>query len=307
MGCPARRGLSRAGAWDFLSFVIGEALTVLAIPLICAMTQQDRRGAVESSTSPEEGRLKMRRPIVVLMFLIIAVLAMVGNEAHAITIKEPFVFVDRFPDESRQLGFTPGNVVQIGAHVTSTDAPIAEATARNLETGAVLTLTQKRIGAAQTDILVLLWPFPPFDPSTHKGVWEIKVKDEKGNEAAARTHRLDKVGRTMPYVPSIMASGDPLAPMITWGAPKQDEIPGECEIRYVVRLLKNVNTQMYISKPPTSDLKQQIPEGVLKPENVAETYVRIESQCLDKDDMDHAVPVELKSETFRSLKEALGK
>jgi hypothetical protein len=227
-------------------------------------------------------------------------------KAHAIEIKEPFVFIDRFPDESKQLGFAPGNVVQIGAKVTAGDVPIAEATAKNLDTGVVLKLIEKRIGAGQTDILVLLWPFPPFDPSTHKGVWEIKIKDEKGNEASARTHRLDKVA-TMPYVRDIKASGNALAPVITWAAPKQDEIPTQCKIRYVVRLLKDMNSQIYISKPPTSDLKQQIPEGVLKPENVSDTYVRIESQCLDADDMDHAVPVELKSETFRSLKEASAK
>jgi hypothetical protein len=197
-------------------------------------------------------------------------------------------------------------VVQIGAKVTAGDVPIAEATAKNLDTGVVLKLIEKRIGAGQTDILVLLWPFPPFDPSTHRGVWEIKIKDEKGNEASARTHRLDKVAM-MPYVRDIKASGNALAPVITWAAPKQDEIPTQCKIRYVVRLLKDMNNQIYISKPPTSDLKQQIPEGVLKPENVPDTYVRIESQCLDADDMDHAVPVELKSETFRSLKEASAK
>jgi hypothetical protein len=63
------------------------------------------------------------------------VLTMVIAQAQAITIKEPFVFVDRFPDESKQLGFTPGNVVQLGAHVTPSDSPITEATGRNLDTG----------------------------------------------------------------------------------------------------------------------------------------------------------------------------
>jgi hypothetical protein len=264
---------------------------------------EDQPDTVESSIGPDEGRLQMRRSIVVPMFLTIVLASFM---AHAIEIKEPFVFVDRFPDESKQMGFTPGNVVQIGAKVTAGDVPIAEATAKNLDTGVVLKLIQKRIGTAQTDILVLLWPFPPFDPSTHKGVWEIKVKDEKGNEAAARTHRLDKVA-TMPYVYNIKASGNPLAPMITWAASKQDGIPTECKIMYVVRLLKDVNNQIYMSKPPTQDLKQQVPEGVLKPENIPDMYVRIESQCLDTDDMGHAAPVELKSETFRSLKEASGK
>jgi hypothetical protein len=71
-------------------------------------------------------------------------------------------------------------------------------------------------------------------------------------------------------------------------------------------LLKNIGNQFYKSKTPTDDPKEQIPEGVLKPENISDTYVRIESQCLDKDDMDHPVPTELKSETFRPLKEAWG-
>ena len=247
----------------------------------------------------------MRRLIFVAIVLAI-VLAMVTSQAHAITITEPFIFVDRFPDESKQLGFTPGNVVQIGALVTPGDSPITEATAKNLDTGLVLKLTPRQIGTIFTNILFLYWPFPPLDPSIHKGVWEIRVKDEKGNEAVAKTHRLDKVG-TLPYVGNIKASGNPLAPMITWTAPKQEEIPTKCKIVYVVRLLKDINNQFYRSKTPTDDLKEQIPEGFLKSENISDTYVRIECQCLDVDDMDHPNPIELKSETFRSLKEALGK
>jgi hypothetical protein len=247
----------------------------------------------------------MRRLIFVPIFLAI-VLATVTSQAHAITIKHPFIYVDRFPDESKQLGFPPGNVVQIGAFVTPGDSPITEATAKNLDTGLVLKLTPVQAGAIYTDILFQYWPYPPLDPSIHKGVWEIRVKDEKGNEAVAKTHRLDKVG-TMPYVGNIKASGNPLAPMITWTAPKQEEIPTKCKIVYVVRLLKNINNQFYKTKIPTDDLKEQIPEGFLKPENLSDTYVRIECQCLDTDDMDHPVPIELKSETFRSLKEASGK
>jgi hypothetical protein len=233
-------------------------------------------------------------------------LTIVNFQAHAITIKEPFVFVDRFPDESKQLGFTPGNVLQVGAFVTPGDSPITEATARSLDTGLVLKLTSRQTGTIYTDILFLHWPFPPFDPSAHKGVWEIRVKDEKGNEAVAKTHRLDKVG-TMPYVKNIRASGNPVAPIITWTAPNKEEIPKTCKTMYVVRLLKDIGNQFYKSKTPTDDPKEQIPEGVLKPENAADTYVRIETQCLDTDDMDHPVPTELKSETFRPLKEALGK
>jgi hypothetical protein len=247
----------------------------------------------------------MRRLIFVPIFLAI-VLAMVTSQAHAITIKDAFIFVDRFPDESKPLGFTPGNVVQIGAFVLPGDSPITEATAKNLDTGLVLKLTPVQVGTIYTGILLEYFPFPPLDPSMHKGVWEIRVKDEKGNEAVAKTHRLDKVG-TMPHVGNIKASGNPLAPMITWTPPKQEEIPTKCKIVYVVRLLKDINNQFYRSKTPTEDLKEQIPEGLLKPENISDTYVRIECQCLDVDDMDQPNPIELKSETFRPLKEALGK
>jgi hypothetical protein len=247
----------------------------------------------------------MRRLIWVSMFLAIVV-ALVTSKAHAITIKAAFVFVDRYPDEAKQLGFSPGNVVQLGAVVAPGDSPITEATARNLDTGLVLKLTSIQIGTIYTDILYLYWPLPPLDPSNHKGVWEISVKDEKGNEAVAETHRLDKVG-AMPYVGNIKASGNPLAPMITWTAPNKEEIPTKCKIGYMVHLLKDVNNQLYRSKALTYGLKKQIPEGVLKPENIPDTYVRIECQCLDRDDMDHPVPIELKSETFRPLKKALGK
>jgi len=248
---------------------------------------------------------EMRRLILIPMFLAIF-LALVTSNAYAITIKMAFVFVDRFPDEAEPLGFTPGNVVQLGAFVTPGDSPIAAVTAKNLDTGLVLNLTSRQVGTIYTDILFLYYPFPPLDPSTHKGVWEIRVKDEKGNEAVAKTHRLDKVGE-MPYVGNIRASGNPLAPMITWTAPKQEEIPEKCKIGYMVRLLKDVDNQFYRSKKITYELQEQIPEGLLKPENIADTYVRIECQCLDTDDMDHPVPVELKSETFRPLKEVLGK
>lgn len=247
----------------------------------------------------------MRRLVLLPMFLAIC-LAVVTSNAHAITIKAAFVFVDRFPDEAKQLGFTPGNVVQLGAFVTPGDSPITEATAKNLDTGLVLKLTSRQVGTIYTDNLFLYWPFPLFDPSKHKGVWEIKVKDENGNEAVAKTHRLNKVGE-MPYVGNITASGNPLAPMITWTAPKQEEIPEKCKIGYMVRLIKDVDNQFYRSKKITYELQEQIPEGLLKPENIPDTYVRIECQCLDTDDMDHPVPVELKSETFRPLKEALGK
>ena len=98
---------------------------------------------------------------------------------------------DRFPDEAGPLGFPTGNVVQIGAFITSGDSPITEVTAKNLDTGLELKLTQLNLGTIYKDLLYEFTPFPPLDPNKHKGVWEIKARDEKGNEAVAKTHRLD--------------------------------------------------------------------------------------------------------------------
>jgi len=93
--------------------------------------------------------------------------------------------------------------------------------------------------------------------------------------------------------------------MITWSALDPTRYPSECKIKYKVRLLKSNLEQFYATKKGTSETKDQIPEGILKPEDLAETYVRIETQCWDTDDKDQPVPVELKSETFMPLAKAL--
>jgi hypothetical protein len=245
----------------------------------------------------------MRRLILVPLFLAV-VLAMINPCAYAMKIRYAFVFADRFPDEAERLGFSQGNVVQVGAMVKAGDSPITEATATNLDTGLVLNLAPRQIGAAYTNLLFLHRPFPPLDPGKHTGVWEVRLKDEKGNEAVAKTHRFDVVGK-LPYVGNIEASGNPVAPKITWSALKREGTPSKCKIGYRVRLLKDVSNQFYRSKKLLSDPKHQIPEGILTPDIIPYTYVRIEAQCWDKDDKDHPVAVELKSETFRSLEEAL--
>lgn len=245
----------------------------------------------------------MKKIIVIPLFLVIA-LAMVYPCAYAMEIKFAFVFIDRFPDEAKSLGFPTGNLLQIGAFITPGDSSIKEVTAKNLDTGLELKLTQLNLGTIYKDLLYEFTPFPPFDPSKHLGVWEIKVKDEKGNETIAKTHRLDKVGK-MPYVKNIKASGNPLAPMITWSAPDKD-YPPECKIKYTVRLHKTIHSQFYKSKKGFTETKEQIPEGFLKSEDIPDTYVRVECQCWDTSDKDQPVPMELRSETFRSLKEALG-
>ena len=246
----------------------------------------------------------MRRLILVPLCLVI-ILGMVNPCAYAMEIKFALAFTDRFPEEAAPLGFTPGNVVQVGAVVKAGDSNITEATATNLDTGLVLNLIQRNIGAAQTNLLFLHWPFPPLDPDKHKGVWEIRIRDEKGNEAIARSHRLDKVGE-LPYVENIKASGSPFAPTITWTALKKGDYPPECKIKYRVRLLKNNLNQFYKTKKLLSDTKDEIPRGTLKYEDIPDTYIRIETQCWDTHDKDHPVGVELKSETFRPFVEAFG-
>jgi hypothetical protein len=245
----------------------------------------------------------MKKLLFIPLFLVIS-LAIINPCAYAMKIKYAFIFVDRFPDEAGPLGFPTGNVVQIGAFITPGDSSITEVTAKNLDTGLELKLTQLNLGTIYKDLLYEFTPFPPLDPNKHKGVWEIKTRDEKGNATVAKTHRLDKTGK-MPYVKNIKASGNPLAPLITWSAPEKD-YPPECKIKYKVRLLKNSRSQFYKSKKGLSDPKEQIPEGFLKPEDIPDTYVRIECQCWDADEEDSSMPLELRSETFRLLKEVLG-
>ena len=245
----------------------------------------------------------MRKLILVPMFLAI-VLALVNPCAYAMKIKFAVAFVDRFPDEAGPLGFIPGNVLQVGAIVKPGDFTITEATATNLDTGLVLNLVRRNIGAVYTNLLFNNWPFPPLDPDKHKGVWEIRVRDEKGNEAVAKSHRLDKVGE-LPYVENIKASGSRFAPTITWTALKEGDYPPECKIKYRVRLLKNNGNQFYKTKKLSSEPKDEIPRGILKYEDIPDTYIRIETQCWDSES-DHPVAVEAKSETFRPLVEAFG-
>jgi hypothetical protein len=253
----------------------------------------------------------MKRSILVPLFLVV-VLALAATTTYAISVKYPFVYINRFPDEGESLlGYGKGNLLSLGAFVIPGDFPVTEVTAKNLDTGLILKLTTLTgVDKIYKGKMTLYHTYesgrkyPPFDPSKHLGVWEIRAKDEKGNEVAAKTHRLDKVGE-MPFVGNIKASGNPLAPTISWSAPQEGGYPPECKIRYAVRLLKSGGDQFYRSKY-TNDTKHEIPEGVLKSEDIPGTHIRVECQCVDPDDKEYAVPVELRSDTFRPLKEALG-
>ena len=77
-------------------------------------------------------------------------------------------------------------------------------------------------------------------------------------------------------------------------------------VEYRVRLLKDYYNQLYRSES-MSNTQHQIPEGKIKSEDLSDLYVRVECQGLDKDDSDHPVALELRSETIKPLKEALGK
>ena len=244
------------------------------------------------------------RKLILTSFCLVLSLAVFATNAFTADIKFAFVFIDRFPEEARPLGFDPGDVLQVGALVKAGDSPIVDATATNLDSGLVLKLSSRNIGAIYKDVLLIHNPFPNFNPNQHLGIWQIRVKDERGNESVAKTHRLDKADQ-LPYVTNIKATGDPLAPLVTWSAPDQSQYPSDCKIKYKVRLLKSNLEQFYATKKGTSETRDQIPEGVLKSDDIAKTYIRVETQCWDTAVTNQPVPVELNSETFRPLAEAL--
>ncbi len=224
--------------------------------------------------------------------------------ADEITIKFPFAFMDRFQPGSQQLGGPEGNVLQVGCFIKPAGSPIKEVTIKNLDTGLVLTATPVNVGKIWSG-LYQVFPMPSFDTSKHMGVWGIWVKDKKGNEATAKTHKLNIIGE-MPYLEGVKASGNPLAPMITWSAPNEKDIPQGVKVRYRVRLLKDMNNKFYKSSI-TSDTKYQIPEGLIKSEDLSKIYIRVSTSGYDKNDSEHPLPLELQSQTFMPLNEALGK
>jgi hypothetical protein len=245
----------------------------------------------------------MKKKVLLLTLCLFFTMVINALSADEITIKFPFAFMDRFPDGTQQLGFPEGDVFQVGCFIKPADSPIKEVTVKNLDTGLALKATPVIVG----DIFSGLYqvdPMPAFDPNKHMGVWEIRVKDEKGNEAVAKTHKMDMKGK-MPYLEGLKASGNPLAPTLTWSAPNEKDIPQGANVRYQVRLLKDNNNQLYRSS--TFETNFQIPEGVIKSEDLSKIYVRVGCQGWDKNDSEHPFPLELNSQTFMPLKEALGK
>jgi hypothetical protein len=216
----------------------------------------------------------------------------------------PFAFKDRFPGSSQHLGFQKGELLMVGAFIQPDDNPITEVTATNLSSGLELYLFSPNIGTILSGAYFPV-PLPPFNMDYHLGIWEIRVEDEEGNVVHAQTHDLDKT-ETMPYVKDIQASGDPLAPTISWRAPKQKDVPEWCEVHYRVRLLKYADDQFYASSPTTATFIE-IPAGFLAPEDIIDTYVRIECRGIDFNEWEYFQPpyyphpLEIRSETFRPL------
>jgi hypothetical protein len=110
----------------------------------------------------------------------------------------------------------------------------------------------------------------------------------------------------MPYLKGLKATGNRLAPMISWSAPNVADIPQGATVRYRVRLIKDMYNQFYKSKIIT-ETSHQIPEGTIKSEDLSKVYVRIECQGWDKNNKEHPLPLSLQSQTFMTLEEALGK
>lgn len=243
--------------------------------------------------------------ILVALCLFFVIVTNALSEEDKIEIKLSWAFMNRFQPESQHLGTPEGNVLQAGCMVKPAGSPIKEVTVKNLDTGLVLTAQPVDAGKIWSG-LYEVFPMQPFDPSKHMGVWEISVIDEKGNKAMVKTNKLDIKG-VMPFLENVKASGNPLAPMISWSAPNEKDLPQGVAVRYRVRLLTDFMNQFYRSQIITTTT-HQIPEGTIKSEeDLSKIYIRIECQGWDKNDKVHPSPLDLSSQTFKPLNKALGK
>jgi hypothetical protein len=238
--------------------------------------------------------------LIVCLFVVMVTSPLLADE---FIISTPFAFQERFPDGLQQIGFSEGNFLQVGCFIKPAGAPVKEITVKNLDTGLVLKASPVNPGKIFSG-LYQVFPMPVFDPSLHMGVWEIRVKDQAGNETTAKTHKLDIKGK-MPFVEGVKASGDSLSPAITWNAPGENDMPQGAKIRYQVRLLKAGN-QFYRSSGTTLTA-HAIPEGVIKAEDLSKIYVRVQCQGWDQNDHEHFLPLELQSSTILPLKKIMEK
>ena len=147
----------------------------------------------------------MKKRNFLIMLLLLVLLGVVPITVQAVEINT-FVFLDQFPENSVALGFPKERVIQVGAFVKAGDTNIKEVTAVNLESG--VTLNARLIGELSKIMptIYLVEPMPAFDSSKHMGIWEIRVKDDKGEVFTVKTHKLDKIEK-MPYVENLKVSG----------------------------------------------------------------------------------------------------
>ncbi len=243
------------------------------------------------------------KAILVVLCLFFGVVANALSAEDKPTIKISYAFMNRFQPVSQQIGFPEGNVIQVGCLVKPASSPIKKVTVKNLDSGLVLEAPPVDVGKILSGLYEI--PLLPFDPSKHMGAWEIRVIDEKSNEATAKTAKLNLKGE-MPYLKGLKASGNRFGPMISWTAPNEGDIPQGAAVRYRVRLLKDIYNQFYKSKIITNT-SHRIPEGTIKDEDLSKVYVRVECQGWDKNNKEHPLPLNLQSSTFMTLEEALNK
>ena len=244
-----------------------------------------------------------------LPILLILSLVNTPSLARDMATKWPFAVVANFPEASGDIGFETGWRLGIGVFVTLGDAPVKSVLLRNSNSGVEFNaqsledISQLFSEGSEKPIIFQTIPMPAFDPEKHSGVWDVIVTDEQGKEVNTQTHNLDIVGIDYwPDVIDVQASGDPLTPTISWSLSDSDSVPDRCATHYRVRLLKDIDTQFHRSDKLTTTT-YTIPEGVLKEEDLPNTYVRIGFACEDKDEPD--MPLEIASQAFILLKTLL--
>ncbi len=247
----------------------------------------------------------MNQSAILLSLSLLFSLVSFSKAGEEIKVESPLAFQDRFQEISKDLGFPKGNVLHVGCIIKPAGHPIKQVTFKNIASGIILTASPE-ISGKQTTGVYIVDPKPVFNPSKHMGIWEINVSDEKGNKAIANTHRLNNYGQ-MPYVREIKASGNPLAPMLSWSAPKVDEIPKNCSIKYEVSLLLNKQNKhdQILKSAGISTTKYQIPQGLLTSKDISKVFIRIDTLGYDDTDVVHTLPLEFKSHAFLSLEDAL--
>jgi hypothetical protein len=208
---------------------------------------------------------------------------------------DPYAFVDRFTDSSdvAALGFPSGPepFLNLGMIVEKEEAEkagapidIVSATASN---------GQVNIDLVYADIGVFeLWDNfggdpAVFDPKSHGGSWVITATDSKGASASTQPVLLE-YGFVMPFVEDVnveqTTSGDL---KVTWIVPElEPEIAAKCDVDYRLRLLKNIDQQLYRSDG-TTESSVTVPAATLEEKaggDLAGVWGRIEMACRDKDE-----------------------